>query len=154
MIKIERKQFKVAPEGVDDAVVVDVNDLGLVQTHFGEKEQIKISWEISSKMEDGRPYVISKTYNKSLAEKSTLLKDLISWNGGMSEKELNTLDLDTYIEKPCRLLIVHKPGKEGRVFSNVDRVLKPGDVKLTPSGNYIRIKDRIIEKCIDSALLK
>lgn len=151
---IKKKQYKPAPDGIWDATCVDVLDLGEVQTQFGLKEQVRVTWELDVLTDEDRRHLLSKTYSKSLADKSTLLKDLLSWTGGLTDKELDSLDLESFIGRPCRLLVVHKPGKEGKIFANVDRVLKPGDEKIEASGSYTRIKDRTIEKCIDAALLK
>lgn len=154
MITIKRKQYIPAPDGISDAVCVDAHELGLVQTPFGEKEQVKITWELDKINDEGRRYLISKNYNRSLADKSTLFRDCTAWSGGLSAEDLNNFDLETFIGLPCRLLIIHKPSKDGRIFANIDRVLKSGDVKLEASGNYMRLKDRAVEKCIDAALLK
>ena len=38
------------PEGSHDAVFCDVEDLGVVETLYGKKHQIRIVWQIAAKM--------------------------------------------------------------------------------------------------------
>jgi hypothetical protein len=139
---IKGSDFTPAPEGMHNAVGVDVVDLGMVDGQFGMKHKLKIVWEIDAPMEDGRRFVVSKRYNVSLHEKSTLFKDLKGWRGRpFTPEELKGFDLDKVIGAPCQLVIVHNE-RDGSVYADVQTVMKAGQAKITPSGNYTRVKDR------------
>ena len=59
--------FTPAPGGWQSGVCCDVIDLGIVKsTGWGDKDKLKIVWMVHHRMEDGRPYVVSKRYNKIL----------------------------------------------------------------------------------------
>ncbi len=97
-------------------------EIGTVETEFnGEKKksrQVNITWELPTetavfKEENGpEPFVVSKTYNLSMHEKSTLRKDLESWRGqGFTEAEAKHFDITKLLGKPCILSIIHEFGK-------------------------------------------
>ncbi len=139
---VKGSEFVPAPDGVANAVCVDEVDLGIVASTFGPKHMLKLVWEIEELMENGKRFLVSKRYAASLHEKATLHKDLKSWRGkAFTPDELKAFDLANVVGKPCQLVIVHAE-KDGSVYANVQTVAKAGAVKLTPSGNYIRVKDR------------
>jgi hypothetical protein len=137
--------FEPAPEGLFAAVCVDVCDLGLLPTRWGERHKVKIVWELSPEMADGRRYIISKRYTASLHEKSNLYKDLVSWRGRpFSKDQLAGFDLETVLGAGCQVLVQHAE-RDGSCFANVVAVMKqsprPED-RLKPTGHYTRLKDR------------
>jgi hypothetical protein len=151
-LMIERSNPTPPPESMYSSVCVDCYYKGIVETMYGPKPQVQLAWEINHIRDDGKRHVVYKTYTKSLGPKSKLQKDLTKWLGGQLPNKFNLGEL---VGKPARLIIVHNPSKDGsRVFANVDAILPATDTKLEPSGHFVRMKDRVIEKCIDSSLLK
>jgi len=139
---VKGSDFQPAPDGVHNAVCVDVVDLGIVDSAFGKKHKLKIVWEIGEKMDDGRPFIAQKRYTVSLHEKSTLAKDLKNWRGKpFTPEELKGFDIEKVIGVPCQLVIVHDE-KEGAVYANIQTILKAATPRLEPSGKYVRVKDR------------
>lgn len=136
---IHGKDFAPAPEGMWAAVCVDVIDKGEVETTWGLKPKVRIVWEIESLMDDGRRFIIGKTYTSSLHEKATLRKDLKGWRGrDFTADELRAFDLETVLGAPARLLVQHDE-REGIVYANVTAVLKAEPKRrLTASGTYTR----------------
>jgi hypothetical protein len=143
---VKKTNFTPAPEGVFPAVCVDVVDLGLKPSQYGLKPRMKIVWEIEPTMENGKRFVIQKHYTPSLADKSILTKDLKSWRGrAFTAEELAGFDLEKVVGAPCQLVISHDE-KDGTIYANVMTILKADQAKrLTPSGSYIRTKDRPTE---------
>ncbi len=143
-------QFMPAPEGLWAAVAVDVVDLGVLKQEYNGKSQsvhkCRIAWEISAKMEDGRPFIVGKRYTLSLHPKASLHKDLKAWRGkAFTEDELKGFDLEKIIGVGCQLMIAQEE-KDGITYANImaiTRVSKSG--ALAPSGQYIRVKDRDVE---------
>lgn len=133
--------FIPAPDGVHNAVCVDVVDLGMVEGAFGTKHKLKLVWEIEEKMDSGKPFIVGKRYTVSLHEKSTLRKDLKSWRGrDFTAEELKEFDLESVIGAPCQLVVVHSE-TEGTTYANVSNVLK-AKAKLQADGKYVRVKER------------
>lgn len=139
---VHGSEFIPAPDGIHNAVCVDVADLGIVDGTFGPKHMLKIVWEIEEKMETGKRFIVQKRYSVSLHEKSNLFKDLKSWRGKpFTPDELKAFDMEKVIGVPCQLVVVHSE-KEGAVYANVQTVIKAGATRITPSGDYKRLKDR------------
>jgi len=131
-IYAEKKEgdfVKVEP-GTYVARCYSMIEIGTVETEFnGEKKmahQVNITWELPEELavfkeENGpEPFVVSKTYNLSMHEKSTLRKDLESWRGvGFTEEEAKHFDITKLLTKPCILSIIHEPKKSDPTKTNV-----------------------------------
>lgn len=140
VIKNER-QFTPAPEGIHDAVCVDVVDMGMVNGPFGPKHKLRIVWEINSQMEDGRNFIVTGFYGASLHEKSNLRKTLKSWRGkDFTEEELRSFDMEKLVGVPAQLVLQHNE-HDGKTYCNVAAVTK-GKNKFELCGAYVRVRDR------------
>ena len=141
-ISYTEKKFEPAPEGLHDSVCVDVVDKGWMESAFGIKPKVRLAWEIKAKREDGKPFLVSKTYTVSLHPKATLRQDLKAWRGReFTKEELANFDMEKLVGAPCRLLVKHDVGDDGE-YSFVDSILKAAQPALKPSGGYKRVKDR------------
>lgn len=131
--------FKPTPEGMHNAVCVDIIELPKQQTPWGEKDKIKIVWETSAPMDDGRPYLAFATETRNLSSKSNLRALLKGWRGrDFTPEELaKGFDPETLIGACCQLVIVHQLGKNGNTYANVSTIIK-AKTNLTPTGNYVR----------------
>lgn len=100
--------FEQPEPGTYAAVCYKVLDIGTQESEYqGQKtvrRQVIIGWEISEKMSDGRPFVVSKFYTQSLNEKATLRHDLAGWRGrDFTPDELAGFDAKNILGKPCML---------------------------------------------------
>ena len=141
--------FVPCPVGAHPAVLVDVIDLGVVESSFkGEKTQrdmLKLVWEVVALAEGGKRYLVSQKYTKSLHEKSNLRKHLKSWRGGkdFSEDEIEDgFEAEHLLHKPCIVCVTQDTGNDGRVWAKVESVLPAGGTTTAPSGQYTRVQDR------------
>lgn len=133
-----------APEGLWSATCVDVVDLGLRPTQHGEKHKVRIVWQIEEKDERGRRYTASAMYTLSLHPEASLSKMLEAWRGRkFTDEERAGFDLEVLIGIPCQIQIVQAPGKDGRIWGNVQACVPvaKGTVPIRPEG-YTRQKDR------------
>lgn len=138
------RDFIPAPEGDEhNAICVDAIHLGLTMTPFGEKDLVRIVWELTEcPMEDGRPFIVNTRYTKSLHERSNLRKHLEKWRGKkFTEGELQGFDLDTIVGSCCRLEVKHSVSTKGKTYANVEGILKATKI-VKASGKYTRVKDR------------
>ena len=140
-----KTQFTPCPEGLHPAVCVDVVDLGIQKTTWGEKHQVELRWQI----EDRNPatnkrFDVRKWYTLSLHEKASLRKDLECWRGRkFTDDEADEFDLEKLLGANCQLQVIHTLGGEGTVYANVQAIV-PQNKKmgaLRPE-DYIRQKDR------------
>lgn len=145
IVKGSEGTFTPAPAGTHSAVCVDVVDLGEVETQFGRKHRARFIWEIDEERPDyGDRFLAFATMNVSLHESSTMGALLRRWRGrDFTAEELAGFDVEAVVGAPCMLTIVHNE-KGGTVYANVDAAvpLPKGMARLTPSGEYVRQKDR------------
>jgi hypothetical protein len=143
--KRPESSYTPCPEGLHHAVAVDVIDLGVVSSTFGDKHKIRIVWQIEDEnTETRRRFEARKQYNLSLHEKATLRKDLESWRGRkFTEEELKGFDLEKLLGANCQIQVVHDISEDASIWANVQAVVPmPKNVaKLTPQ-DYTRVKDR------------
>jgi hypothetical protein len=142
-----RKQFTPAPEGLHNAVLVDIVDLGMQPGFEGKMQhQCRFVWELEALRpaeEGGGRCLVFQKYGVSLADRANLRKALRSWRGAdLTAEELQNFDIESMIGKPCQILVAHNTSHDGTVYANVQSILKSGPVKLKPSGDYKRRKDR------------
>ena len=139
--------FQPAPNGVHQAVCVDVVDLGVLdvtwQGQTKRQHKVNLAWQINEDRDDGKPFLVFKRYTLSLSEKATLRKDLESWRGRkFTRDEEMGFDLETVIGVNCLLNITHNQVGD-KTYANVSSVSPL--MKGMPTMNardYVRKVDR------------
>ncbi len=124
------------------AVCVDVQDLGVVDTPWGRKAKLKLVFELSEFKANGFPATVSRTFTKSLYEKSALRPVLEAWLGrvlnsselakGFPYKELKNLG--------CTLTLLPAISEAGNEYQKIVAILPAVEPALQPSGTYRRWK--------------
>lgn len=123
------KSTETTPAGTFAARCYQIIDLGHQTTSFeGEVKvvpQVRITWELSELMADGRPFSISREYTATFGPKGNLRKMLEAWRGRpFTAEELNSFSLENVLGAPCMLSVIHKPSKDGtKVYANVGSVV-------------------------------
>ena len=137
--------FEPCPEGLHQAVCVDVVDLGLQDTPWGSKHKVELRWQVDQINERaGRRFELRKRYTNSLHEKAALRKDLECWRGRkFTEEELNGFDLEKLLTINCQLQVIHTLSDEGKTYDNVQAIV-PHNSKLPriAAQDYVRYQDR------------
>jgi hypothetical protein len=140
-----RKEFTPAPEGLHQAVCVDVLDLGLVEGPWGAKPKVRIIWQLDQVQPDsGKRALVTAQYTLSLNEKATLRHHLESWRGRkFTAEELQGFDLEKLIGVNAQVQVVHALADDGRTWANVQAVVPLGKGMTKLRGeDYVRVKDR------------
>ena len=137
------KEFKMVPPGTHLARCYRIVDLG-TQVSIWEGQQkylrkVMIGWEIHSEedngapllTDEGEPLAMFKNYTMSWSENANLRKDLQGWRGSpWSDAEANRFDLKNILGQWCMLNVIHKPGKDNKVYANVAGITPvPGMIK-------------------------
>lgn len=151
MIVKPGESFEPAPPGPSSAVCIDVVDLGTRETAFGARTQVRIVWSLEKRMKAqdrtrlGKPYIVQKTYTRSLHKKATLRVDLEAWRGkAFEEKSLaQGFDLEKLLGKAAFLSIQHNE-RDGTTYANVVAImpLPNGMQAPLPDPEYVRHQDR------------
>jgi hypothetical protein len=124
IIKGQDGDFQPAPPGLHQAVCVDVVDLGMQDTKFGRKRQLKIVWQLKSKNEKGERFQVRGTYTQSLHEKSRLRHDLQTWRGKpFKDADLREFDVEKLIGANCQIQVIHRVSSTGRTYGNAQAIV-------------------------------
>lgn len=159
----EKKEFEMAPEGMINAVCVDVIDvgqaMGLTPDKLGRylvppkdpthkaKARVRIVFELESKMEDGRPFashleVPCSFYKPAPGQYGQIAKlrdQLENWGVELPAdigEPGTSLDLKSLLlGQQATLRIKHNPDKAGRLWANISTV-NPSSAVVEPSGEW------------------
>ena len=124
IIKGQDGDFQPAPPGLHQAVCVDVVDLGMQDTKYGRKRQLKIVWQLKSKNEKGERFQVRGTYTQSLHEKSRLRHDLETWRGKpFKDSDLREFDVEKLIGANCQIQVIHRVSAQGRTYGNAQAIV-------------------------------
>lgn len=128
--------FKHPDPGTVSAICTRIIDLGTQETSYkGEAKKARkvlVAWEIAQFMDDGRPFLVSQRYTRSIHPKAILSQHLESWRGrAFTEEERAGFDLEKVLGAPCLLTLV----RDGD-YTNVKGVAKlvKGMAALEPAG--------------------
>ncbi len=148
--------FQLAPEGVTQAVLVDVIDMGLMEDKFNPGDMIpkvRLAFQTEETTDAGTPFVVSTFPDKaSLNPKSNLYKKIKAIIGRPLEDEdydeEGNVDLDSLlIGRNANITITHSDGEP--TYANVTDIgtltskQQKGDL-LEPK-DYVRVQDRDVE---------
>jgi hypothetical protein len=143
-IKGNSGNFQPCPEYTGPAVCVDVTPLKTVQTQFGPKEKFRFVFEIGETKDDGSRWCVwSAPFTPSYHENSALRPFLRKWMGReLTADEIKKFDTEDLLGRTAQITVIHEHS-DGEVYANIaliqpDKSAEP----LTPSGKYVRVKDR------------
>jgi len=144
--KKNRKDYTPAPEGLWPAVCVDVVDLGVEKTPWGDKHKVQLRWTLEEKdPKTDKAFLVLKKYTLSLDEKANLRRELETWRGKkFTKEESEGFDLEKLLGANCQLQIIHNITDGGDTYANVQAIVPGarGVVKLAIPSDYIRVCDR------------
>lgn len=122
--------FKQVPEGPHPAILYSLIDLGTQEgTYQGKpakpKRKIAMRFELhgeDTKMDDGRPMSIGKTFTLSSSSKGNLRPFMEGWRGkAFTDEEFEAFDLRNMLGKPAIVTIVEDG--EYRVINGISRLI-------------------------------
>lgn len=148
--------FKLPPEGNHLAVCFALIDMGMQETSFGSKHQVRMGWELCDElMDDGRPFSVWKNYTASLNEKANLRKDLERWRGrAFTDEELAGFDLKAVVGVPCLVQVTHNESGNGKTYANVTGVSSlPKGIQKPERVNDLQVYDPDDPKHSDASIL-
>ena len=146
IVKDNKKEYTPAPEGLHQAVCIDVVDLGIQKTQFGDQVKIEVRWVIEEiDPKTNKPYMVLRRFTPSLHKKSNLRPTLESWRGRkFNEEELKGFDIEKLIGANCQLQICHNITSEGDTYANVQAVvpIAKNSTRLAIPSDYVRVAER------------
>ena len=134
--KYEPSTFKPVPNGMHLARCYRIVDCGTQESNFkGEisfKRKVMLQFEVHGEDDDGNPLItdkgepmsISKNYNLTLHEKSTLFKDLQSWRGrNFTPEELLKFDMKNVLGAWCMVSVIRTTADNGKDYTNISAIM-------------------------------
>lgn len=129
------KDFEPVSEGVHAAVLAAVVDKGIVDTSFGPKHKVMLVWLTDEADEGGKTKYVFQSFTASLHEKAGLRKAVKAIRGKDLDASETNFDVESLIGSQNQLVIQHTEAPNGRVYANVQAVMKgkPGTRVSIPS---------------------
>lgn len=137
--------FLTVPAGMHLARCYRIVDQGTQKSEFQGKvkylEKVMLQFEVHGEDEegkplqtaDGRPLSISKSFTLTLADKSTLRKDLQMWRGrDFTAQELRGFELKNVLGAWAMLTVTHTESN-GKVYTNI-AAINPVPINVKKSG--------------------
>ena len=121
---------------VINAVIVAVEDLGTVETPFGKKPQVKVTFESDLVNDFGGQRRFVRTFNKFFHVKSALCIAVKSWSGCDLAAELENIgevDLQSLVDDPVQLKLEPITTKSGKPFDKIVDIMPAGAVHVQPT---------------------
>ncbi len=122
MFNVKKNKIKLSTEGTHKAALVWLYGLGTQHSdQFNtDREEILIMFELlDENLPSGDPFTLSKTYTRSLNERSSLTRD---FGSQLLNEEGDELDISTLLGRNMNVLVEHKESK-GKVWAVVSSVV-------------------------------
>jgi hypothetical protein len=122
--------FKPVPEGPHPAILYSLIDMGTQPgTYQGKpsnpKRKIAMRFELhgeDTKLDDGRPMSIGKTFTLSSSPKGNLRPFMEGWRGkAFTDEDFEAFDLQNMLQKPAIVTVVEDG--EYRVINGISRLI-------------------------------
>ncbi len=91
----------------------------------GEARKIMATFELlgEDRMDDGRPFTLSRSWFLSMHEKSSMRRDLESWRGrAFTPVEEDGFDVSKLLGAYCLLNVAEETGSDGKVRTNIKAI--------------------------------
>lgn len=124
------KPSQPSPIGAHPGRLVRIIDLGTQTSNYQENviiaRKLSLAWELYTdpRMEDGRPFMVSERYTRSLNAKASLYKLLSTWLGQEFQDAIKSggYNFTKLLGRPCLVTVNHQQGKTGNTFAKVASV--------------------------------
>jgi hypothetical protein len=127
---------KPSAPSIVNAVCVAVEDLGIVDTPYGEKPQVKFTFESDVRNEYGQQRRFVRIFNKYFNDKSALSIAVKSWSGRDLAAEMENIgevDLQSFVDDQMRLKLEPITTKAGKPFDKIVDFIPAGAVHVQPT---------------------
>lgn len=150
----EKPKRELVPKGNHVARMYAMYHFGHIKNEWEGKvtypDMLRFSFELCNEKkvfkegEEARPYSIStKNLTYTMGTKSHLRKLIEGMTGvALTDKEAYAFDPETLLGEPCLLNVVHKEGKNGVMYSNIEGASPlPKGMEAPPLANEKRFVD-------------
>lgn len=141
--KGEGKKFELAQEMIQQAVLADVTDKGMVPNKFKpgtEQHKAYFTWILEEVDSEGKNKRVFESFTVSLHEKASLRKRLKEF--GLEITADTEIDLDSYIGTKRTLVLSTEDGTDGEPYVRILATQKPKGAGVDIPADFVRKQDR------------
>jgi hypothetical protein len=103
--------------------LAQVIGLGTQDFPYGASPKVTLGFETDKRMEDGKPYFVSRWFTLSLLKKSSLRGFLESWlSRGVTVDGRCNFSFDAFLEMPALLSVMHKADAQGESKARINSI--------------------------------
>ena len=112
--------FAIAPEGAVLGICVGITDIGMQETKFGRKDQVKLTFVLPDEKDDNdKPIFVSTGgLTKSLSDRSNITAYCKALLGKAPPADHSKFDITAFLNRPCQLEIEHSE-YNGSTYANI-----------------------------------
>jgi hypothetical protein len=141
--KGEGKKFELAQEMIQQAVLADVTDKGMVPNKFKPgtmQHKAYFTWILEEVDSEGKNKRVFESFTVSLHEKASLRKRLQEF--GLKIAADTEIDLDSYIGTQRTLVLATEDGTDGEQYVRILATQKPKGTPVEIPADFVRKQDR------------
>lgn len=140
------REFELCPKGWTQAVCVDVVELGLIPSQWGEKYKVQLRFQTAKRDSEGRRFLLFSRQTQSMNPRANLYKLVSGWLGrDIPPDEREFFDLEEHLlGKNCMIHVVHsEPDAQGVVWANIQSITPVQDeMRAIEPEDYTRVIDQ------------
>ena len=123
------RKWRNPKEGVHQAELISVEDLGERTSIYGTKETVRLRHKVLDEQNEvGEPLTVSTICTSSLHEKSSLYQHVRALLGHVPDE----VTLSDLVGKRCQVILGNRTDAQGRTWSNITTVLPPPENEPEP----------------------
>lgn len=122
-VKYTAKDFEIPTEGMQWGELIDIKELGVVETPNGEREKVRFTYELDETDSRGKPLRVFQTLNLTLHPQSFLTKTIYDLTGKEPGEEY---ELNNLLGIRCHLVLKHhRSESNGKLYANIAAIMRP-----------------------------
>ena len=133
----DNKSAKLSASPFVNAMCIDVEDMGVMNTTFGKKPMVKFTFEIDELNEYGNKRRLTRLFHKHFHPLSALSTAARKWADrdlAAEDENIGEVDLESFIDMPACIKIEPGAEKGGRRYDNITEILPLNDDEIETIG--------------------
>ena len=128
---------QLVDEGDHAGVCVDIVDLGLQSTKFGDKHRLTFVYATEGKLVggdfDGQNMLLFATHTNTSSPQGNLRPFIESWSGeSMTDDQIEALEISDLVGQPATLTVEHNEDGTGNTYANIGKIGPGTDDETLP----------------------
>ena len=137
-IIVDQKQFELPIEGWHNTELIEVIDLGIVNTSFGSRRKLRFRYQVEQKGTDGQPLTLIESFNASLGAKSNLYQRIKSLTGEPPRGDFNVSSL---VGWKGAVEVEHNEGENGKTYANIRKIKRQAELKIPKKAGLTKVAE-------------